>query len=317
MNNIFASRWKKIAVLFLFLFIFFLGRQAFAQAYAGTARIKGVVTDENGQPLADVKVTLYHVNSDSGFETKTNAKGEWQANMIRGGSWYIDFSKTGYEVKKLSIQVTEGQTKAPVIETKLKKLEGLVITKELLEALEKGNKLFDQGKYDEALAVYNDLLTKNPEAYVINYSIGNCYFAKEDYDKAIEYYQKVIEKNSQFVPALIALGNAYVNKKDIDKAMEWYSRIDINKIDDPVVLYNIGTIYFNHSRHEEAVKYYQKAVSLQGDFLDALYQLGLTQLTLGHFKEALEAFQNYLKIDAESERALQVKNFIEFLKTKI
>lgn len=294
-----------------------LTRPSFSQAYAGTSRIKGIVTDENGQPLAEVKVSLYHVQSDSGFETKTNSKGEWQANMIRGGNWYIDFSKAGYEVKKISVTIAEGQTKGPIIETKLKKLEGLVITKEVLDELQKGNNLFDQGKIDEAMAVYLDLLNKNPEAYVINYSIGNCYFAQEKYDQAIEYYQKVVEKNPQFVPALIGIGNAYVNKKEIDKAMEWYSRIDIEKIDDPVVLYNIGTIYFNHSRHDQALKYYSKAVSLQPDFPDALYQLGLTQLTLGQYKEAMATFQNYLKYDTESDRALQVKNFIEFLKTKI
>lgn len=317
MRDLFPKVIKKAGIFILFVFLFSFAQQALAQAYSGTSRIKGLVTDENGQPLSEVKVTLYHVQTDSGFETKTNAKGEWQANMIRGGDWYIDFSKTGYEVKKISVRVTEGQTRGPVIETKLKKLEGLVITKEVLDQLEKGNKLFDEGKIDEAMAVYSDLLAKNPEAYVINYSIGNCFFAKEDYDKAIEYYEKVIEKNAQFVPALIAIGNAYINKKDVDKAMEWYSRIDISKIDDAVVLYNIGTIYFNHSRHDQALKYYQKAVAIQPDFTDALYQLGLTQLTLGHFKEAMEAFQNYLKIDAESDRAVQVKNFIEFLKTKI
>jgi len=308
---------KMSGIFFLLIVLFSLGQQALAQAYSGTSRIRGIVTDDNGEPLAEVKITLYHVKTDSGFETKTNSKGEWQANMIRGGNWYVDFRKTGYEVKKISVQVTEGQTRGPVIETKLKKLEGLVITKDVLDLLEKGNKLFDEGKIEEALAVYSDLLLKNPEAYVINYSIGNCYFAKENYDQAIECYQKVIEKNSQFVPALIALGNACINKKDVDKAMEWYSRIDINKIDDPVVLYNIGTIYFNHSRHDQALKYYQKAVTIQADFTDALYQLGLTELTLGNYKQAMEAFQNYLKVDAESDRAVQVKNFIEFLKTKI
>ncbi|MCI4444495.1 MAG: tetratricopeptide repeat protein [Candidatus Aminicenantes bacterium] len=311
-NDFFIFRLGLFVVVILLL-----SSVAFPQAYAGRARIRGVVTDEQGQPLAQVRVKLYHVSSDSGFETKTDDKGEWSANMIRGGTWYIDFNKTGYEPKKISIQVSEGQLKAPVIETKMKKLEGLVLSKELLDELEKGNALFDKGNIDEALAVYQDMISKYPDAYVINYSIGNCYFKKEDYDQAIAYYQKVIDKNPQFVPALIALGNAYVNKKDIDKAMEWYSKLDIAKIDDPVVLYNIGTIYFNHSRHDQALKYYQKAVEIQPDFTDAIYQLGLTQLTLGNYKDALTTFQNYLKYDSESERSVQVKNFIEFLKTKI
>lgn len=305
----------KISVLVLM--VIFLTVSAFPQAYAGNARIKGVVTDEQGVPLPDVQVKLYNVESDSGFETRTNKEGQWQANMIKGGTWYIDFNKTGYEVKKISIQVTEGMKKVPVIETRLKKLEGLVVTEDVLAELDKGNKLFDEGKIDEAMAVYNDILNKNPEAYVINYSIGNCYFVREDYDRAIEYYQKVYEKNPQFTKAIIGIGNAYINKNEVDKAMEWYNKLDISKIDDAVVLYNIGTNYFNRSRHDLAMKYYQRAVELQPNFTDALYQLGLTQLTLGNYKDSLATFNEYLKHDSESSRAAQVKNFIEFLKTKI
>jgi len=299
------------------LLVLFVSASVYPQAYAGKGKMKGIVTDEQGQPLPDVKVKLYHVSSDSGFETKTDARGEWLAYMIRGGNWYIDFYKTGYEVKKISIQISEGQTKSAVIETKLKKIEGLVLTKEILDELEKGNNLFDKGSINEAMAVYSDLLTKYPEAYVINYNIGNCYFTQKNYDQAIEYYQKVLDSNPQFTQAIIAIGNSYINKDDVDRAVEWYEKLDISKIDDAVVLYNIGTSYFNHSQAAAAVKYYQRAVEIQPDFTDALYQLGIARLTLGNYKQSLTVFENYLKYDAESERAVQVKNFIEFLKSKI
>ena len=52
------------------------------------------------------------------------------------------------------------------------------------------------------------------------------------------------------------------------------------------------------------------------DFLDGLYQLGLTYLALGRNPEAIGPFEDYLKIDAGSERAGQVKGFLEFLKKK-
>lgn len=309
---------QSFSKLFLvILLVLFTSASVYPQAYAGKARIKGLVTDDEGHPIPEVRVKLYHVNSDSGFETKTDARGEWLAYMIRGGNWYIDFYKTGYEVKKISIQISEGQTKPPLVETKLKKIEGLVLTKDILDELEKGNNLFDKGSINEAMAVYSDLLTKYPEAYVINYNIGNCYFAQKNYDQAIEYYQKVLDSNPQFTQAIIAIGNSYVNKEDMDKAIEWYEKLDISKIDDAVVLYNIGTIHFNHSQAAAAVKYYQRAVEIQPDFTDALYQLGLTHLTLGNYKQSLTVFEDYLKHDAESERAVQVKNFIEFLKSKI
>jgi hypothetical protein len=72
---------QKVAVsLPLALFVFFLIPQiASAQAYAGKGRLKETVTTKDGKPLGGVKVNLFHVKSVSGFETKTNGNGEWEA----------------------------------------------------------------------------------------------------------------------------------------------------------------------------------------------------------------------------------------------
>ena len=116
---------------------------------------------------------------------------------------------------------------------------------------------------------------------------------------------------------MLLIGNTYTNRGDDQKALEWYNKIEFEKIDDPIVLYNIGTNFYNMSKFDEALKYFEKAVRIQSDFLDALYQLGLTNLTLGHYKEAVGTFETYLQHDPDSQRASQVKNFIEFLKKKI
>lgn len=65
------------------------------------------------------------------------------------------------------------------------------------------------------------------------------------------------------------------------------------------------------------VKLYSlKGASYDIDFQDALYYLGLVNLTLGNNQEAVDVFHEYLKYDKESDRAGQVRNFIEFLKKK-
>ena len=299
----------------LALVFFLVNTAGFPQAYSGKGRMKGVVMDEQGNPIEGVKVKLYNAKSDSGFETKTDDNGIWEAIWIRGGTWDIDFSKAGYEIKKIFVEVNESGKVIPV-ETKMKKLQGFALPEELLAELDKGNALFDEGKLDEAQAIYEKLLQANPEAYVINFSIGNCYFKKEDYDRAIVYYLKVLDKDPNYVKALISMGNSYSNKKDVDRAMEYYNRIDIAKIDDVDILYNIGSNYYNNSKFEDALKYYKKAVEMKPDYADGLYQMGLTELNLGNFQEAVTSFENYLKIDPDSQRASQVKGFLDYLKKK-
>ena len=156
--------------------IFFIGIMIFSsslvlsQGYEGKARIQGKVTDEEGKPLEGVKVKLYCVKAESGFETETDNKGRWKGSWIRGGSWHIDFEKAGYAPKNISTEVSELRQN-PLIEVKMKEAEGLVVAGELKEDFEKGNMLYGEGKYEEAIEVFKRMIEAFPDAYIINMNI--------------------------------------------------------------------------------------------------------------------------------------------------
>jgi len=302
--------------IILFLLIFLVAHFALPQGHRGKGRVRGFVFDEDGNPLEGVRVKLFSLRGKEGFETLTDAEGKWVAAWIRGGKWNIDFLKVGYEPKKISANISEVK-RNPDIEMRLKKIEGLVITEELKEELEKGNKLFEEGSYQEAIEVYQKILEKFPDAYAISKNIGNCYFQMEKYERAQHYYQKVLEKEPDSNEMKLVIGNCYANLGEDEKALEWYNKIKFEEIDDPAVLYNLGTHFYDLSKFAEALRYYKRAVEIQNDFLDGIYQLGLTHLTLGQYKEAIGVFENYLNHDPDSGRASQVQGFIDFLKKQI
>ena len=303
-------------LLALFLVFGALVSLAVAQDYKGKGRVVGTVTDDQGQPIPGVKVKLFSHLAKQGFEVETDAEGQWIAAWIRGGAWDIDFEKIGFMPKKIAVEIQQ-YGRNPDIKTVLQKAEGLILTDELKTALTEGNNLFDQGMYTEAIAAFEKILTDYPDVYVIAKNIGNSYFQMEDYDKAEEYYLKVLEKDPQNQDAMLLIGNCYANRGDSDKALEWYNQIEFEKISDPIVLYNIGTNYYNLGQYEDAVRFYRRSVEIKEDFTDGLYQLGLANLTLTNFKDSIAAFEQYLKFDPDSGRAEQVKQFVEFLKTKI
>ncbi len=302
---------KKISCLLLICLI--LSFTALAQDYKGKGRVKGLVTDEQGNPLEGVKVKLFSVKASQEFTVETDKHGVWHGNWIRNGAWNVDFEKLGYAPKKISMQISEFK-KNPDIEVALKKVEGLIISKELEVELIKGNELFDQESYDEARAVFERMLEENPDAYVVNQNIGNCYFQEEKYEQAVEYYKRVLEKDDDNTSVLLGIGNSFANMGENENAMEWYGKIEFDKIDDSTVLYNIGTSLFNMAKYDEALKYYERSVEIQADFLDGLYQLGLVYLTTGNNDNAIIQFEKYLELDSESGRAGQVRGFLDYLK---
>jgi thioredoxin-like negative regulator of GroEL len=287
-----------------------------AQSWRGQGRLKGVIVDQDGRPLEGVMVKLFSVRGQSGFEVMTNAQGEWFANYIRGGGWDINMEKTGYLPKTITTNIIE-VTNNPAIQTQLQKVEGLVITAEIKAELIAGNKLFEEKQYEAAAAAYANILAKNPDIYIVYLNIGNCYFELQKYDLAEEAYKKILEKDPKNAEALLLVGNCYSNRGDNEKAMDWYGQIAYDKIRDQMVLFNIGSKFYSQSKFDEALRYYAQAVEIQPDFTDAIYQVGLTHLAMNRYKEAIGVFENYLKYDPDSERAGQVRGFIEFLKTKI
>jgi tetratricopeptide (TPR) repeat protein len=304
-------KMKKTVLLVILLV--FCGSLVFAQTYKGKARIKGLVCDEDGNPIEDVTVKLYSIIGESGFEVKTDAEGQWVASWIRGGAWNVDFEKIGYMPKKINIDV-KSYGRNPDVEVTLEKVEGLVITPDLQEELIKGNSLYEQGQYKEAIAVFEQMLLDNPDAYIINLNIGNAYFQMEEYDTALNYYQKVLDADPDNVRAKLQSGNALANQGDSEGALEWYNKIDFEKIDDSTVLYNIGTNYYNQGQFADALKYYERSLELDENYIDAVYQAGLANLSLGENQEAIKYFELYLEKDSDSQRASQVRGFLDYLK---
>jgi tetratricopeptide (TPR) repeat protein len=315
-KEIIIKREKEMKrVIILFVSFLLLISLVFPQVYRGKGRLKGTVKDANGVGIPGVKVKLYHVKSEAGFEIITNQKGKWVANWLRHGLWYIDFEKEGYLPKKISVTVYELR-RNPDIEIVLKKAKEPGFPKELLDQLDKGNSLYIKGKYEEAILEFQKILEKRPELYQININIGNAYMKKGDYETATTYFQKVLEKDSTNVEALISLGNCYIEMKEHEKAIDIFKQINKEDISDPIVLYNIGTIFYNNGEIDKAIEYYEQSLIVKSDFVDSYYQLGLAYLSKGNNEKALENFQKYLEIDSTSPKAEQVKKFIEYLQKK-
>lgn len=304
---------NSIKILNVLIIIILISVAASSQDWKGKGRLKGVVLTEDGKPIQGCKVILSSPRFDVNLEFLTDKKGEWRVSMIRGGIWNIDFMAEGYEIKKISATVSEVVRSKPV-EVQLKRTEKSVVTEKISGLLFKGNELFNQGKYKEALEEYEKIEAENPLFYQIHQNIGNCYYELRDVEKAIEHYQKVLEKNPQFVEALISVGNIYLEEGDLEKGLSYIKRIKEEGITNPLTFYNIGTLFFNKGKTDLALEYYAKAIELDKNLSDAYYQIALCYVHKNDKEKAILNFEKFLEIAPDSPKAANVKNMIEYLK---
>jgi tetratricopeptide (TPR) repeat protein len=294
------------------LVLIMLSCSAYAQDWRGRARIRGVVLNEDGNPIPNVKVIFMLDAQEAKFELSTDKNGKWQAANIRGGEWHIDFKAEGYETRQISTNVSE-LVRAKPIEIRLKRTEKNIISENLSQLLAKGNELFNSEKYEEAIEEYQTIFEKNPEFYMIHKNLGNAYFELGNYDLAIEHYKLVLKRQPESTEILIALGNTYLEMDELEIGLNYFNQIEEEAISNSLIFYNIGTSFFNKGAIQKAVEYYSKALTLDPNLSDAFYQLGMCYININEKEKAKLNFRKYLQLAPDGDNAVTARDILKYL----
>jgi tetratricopeptide (TPR) repeat protein len=274
--------------------------------------VKGIVTDTEGNPIKNVKITLSDPSRGLNFTVKSDKKGDFIKVGIPPSFYRITAECEGYYPLQSQARLRLGITENITIKlTKIPpKIEDDV-------DLSKGIEFFKQGKYDDAIEYFEKVIEKFPSSTAAYYNLGISYLRKGDVDQAITSLEKAVESNPEAIEAYFALGECYFNKGESEKAMQSFSRALELQPDNPKAYYNLGIVYYKHDRLEEALTSFEKTINLDPNFSSAYYQAALACIKKGDFKKAIDYLENFLKLEPNAPEAGQVKAMIEELKKRI
>ena len=311
-------------VLFILFFLLIVPYTA-SQAGRGTARINGVVVDENSNPIGSAKIVIQlQENEEIKRQTTSNKKGEWAILGLGTGMWRVIVSAEGYVQTYVDVYVRQLE-KNPKITLTLKKIQTIdeVVLQDdaFLSLVEKANELVAEKRYDEAVATYEQVLEKNPELYQVHLSIGNCYIAKGELDKAIEEYGKVLEQSQKdesrgkemAAKALAGMGECYLKKGDFETAQHYFRQSIESYPENEIIPYNVGEICFANQKIDDAIHYFEQASQIKADWPPPYLKLGYSFLNKGDYDKAILNFRKFLELDPQSPEAPTIRNTIEYL----
>jgi len=104
-----------------------------------------------------------------------------------------------------------------------------------------GNKLYKEGKVDEALSKWRDAQIENPDNDKLHYNIGNGLHEQKKYEDAFKEYEKSLNSKDNELQrsAYYNMGNTDYRMSKLPEAIESYKKcLDINP-DDEDAKYNI------------------------------------------------------------------------------
>ena len=105
---------------------------------------------------------------------------------------------------------------------------GDLLETKLQELLAEGESNYDTGKFEEAVKIFNKVISLFPSNIEAYFYRGSSYMALNMYDMAIEDYSKVIDLDLDHYKAYLNRGITYHLKGELDKAIEDYDYVITN-----------------------------------------------------------------------------------------
>ena len=131
--------------------------------------------------------------------------------------------------------------------------------------LVRGDSLFNQGRYSEAIAVYQQAAKEAPTKLIAHLKLGRAYSANGQYDEAISAYQRVIRLRRRGPVALLAyqeLGTVYGKRGQVEDAVSALLQAAELAPDDFQTFYTLGAAYFQAGRVHDAFDTFTEALRL-------------------------------------------------------
>ncbi|HEX8529754.1 MAG TPA: hypothetical protein VF646_07015, partial [Cytophagales bacterium] len=192
-------------------------------------------------------------------------------------------------------------------------LPPLVASGTLIEA---GVKLYDEKKYEEALAKYGQV-SRNDTNYAWALSeMALTYTALEQYDQAIAAAREGLARPSRVTLDLyLKLGNAYDGAKQAEKALAAYDEGLARFPHSHELLHEKGVALVQMKRNAEAIGFFQKALEKSFFYAPSHFALGVVCSEAGYPVQAMLSLMTYVVLQPESDKAPKALVLLEQIVT--
>lgn len=168
---------------------------------------------------------------------------------------------------------------------------------------ETGLELYNQGRYEESLASFDEALSKDISNKEIWFNKGNTLHELGRYEEALNCYNQITAGDLNYSATLERKALIFEKSGDYNSAFDCYSLLG----KDQYFWYDKGAQFNDLSKYNEAILCYEKALELDPDYLDALYSIGLSLTNSNEYEKAIEYYDRALFLSPSDVEILQMK----------
>ncbi|MCI1186878.1 tetratricopeptide repeat protein [Hymenobacter sp. DH14] len=174
------------------------------------------------------------------------------------------------------------------------------------ELIDEGIRLYDAGKYDEALARYQQVLAAEPANTTALSELALTYNALDRNAEAAAICEKLIKANPRVDPSVyVTYGNSLDGLKKPKEAVRIYEQ-GLKYFPDSYSLYfNAGVAQARNGQLPASIGSFQQAITLNPNHASSHMSLGVMQTASQHRIPGLLSLSRFLILEPRSARSVQ------------
>ncbi len=163
--------------------------------------------------------------------------------------------------------------------------------------LNNGNKLLDNGKYEEAINCFNEVLKIDPKYIDALNKKGKALGKLGKHKEAFQCFDEVIKIDPKSSYAWYGKGVSlnFLNKSE--EALKCYDRAIKIEPTYSNAWNNKGVILRELKKYEEAIQCFDEVIKIDPKFINAWFNKGISLGKLEKYEEAIQCFDKVIKID--------------------
>jgi tetratricopeptide (TPR) repeat protein len=177
----------------------------------------------------------------------------------------------------------------------------------------RGYSLHNLGRYEEAITNYDRCISINPENHIVWSVQGASLHDLERYEEAIASYDRFISIDPEDIRAWISRGVSLHNLGRYEEAIASYDQAISIKPDEDDAWYNKGLAYFKWGKYVESIASYDRAISIKPDDHEAWYNKGVAYFKWGKYVESIDCYNQAISIKADLYDSWHDKGVVQFV----
>jgi tetratricopeptide (TPR) repeat protein len=297
--------------------LFVLGLSAAASAQPG--RVGGVVRDEDGQPIKGATVIAENREINSSFTATTDDRGRFIIIGLRSGVWRFVAQAPGYAPEAGEVPIRSVGALNPPITFALRRtapetLGALsnISNRELQESLGRADKLFAEGRWNDAVRAYRRVLERAPVLTSIHLQIAAAHRGRGDLPAAIAAYEELLKLDEDNPQATIGIALAQMERGDLPAAEATLTAAAAST-SEAELPYRLGEVKRRQGDSAAAADWYARAAAADPSWGKPLYELGDLALSAGDTTSAARYLEQVIAVDPLSPEADRARIALEGL----